>query len=68
MIMENNLNTAKRNNTELLQNDSLKVNLQIGVDFTLLSKSLKAFYKKKKIFIALLLRHAMYLVKKQIEK
>ena len=34
--MENNLNTAKRNNTELLQNDSLKVNLQIGVDFTLL--------------------------------
>lgn len=66
--MENNLNTAKRNNTELLQNDSLKVNLQIGVDFTLLSKSLKAFIKKKKIFIALLLRHAMYLVKKQIEK
>lgn len=66
--MENNLNTAKRNNTELSQNDSLKVNLQIGVDFTLLSKSLKAFYKKEKIFIALLLRHAMYLVKKQIEK
>ncbi len=51
MIMENNLNTAKRNNTELSQNDSLKVNLQIGVDFTLLSKSLKAFYKKKRFLL-----------------
>ncbi|EQF29091.1 hypothetical protein QEI_1582, partial [Clostridioides difficile CD129] len=53
--MENNLNTAKRNNTELLQNDSLKVNLQIGVDFTLLSKSLKAFYKKEKDFYCIAL-------------
>lgn len=53
--MENNLNTAKRNNTELSQNDSLKVNLQIGVDFTLLSKSLKAFYKKEKDFYCIAL-------------
>lgn len=53
--MENNLNIAKKNNTELLQNDSLKVNLQIGVDFTLLSKSLKAFYKKEKDFYCIAL-------------
>ncbi len=65
--MENNLNTAKRNNTELSQNDSLKVNLQIGVDFTLLSKSLKAFYKKKD-FYCIALAPCNVSSEKQIEK
>ncbi|MGO0884134.1 anthrax toxin lethal factor-related metalloendopeptidase [Clostridioides difficile] len=53
--MENNLITAKSNNIELSQKNLFKVNLQIGVDFTLLSKSLKAFYKKEEDFYCIAL-------------
>ncbi|MFL8674536.1 anthrax toxin lethal factor-related metalloendopeptidase [Clostridioides sp. GD02404] len=53
--MENNLIIAKSNNTKLTQKELIKVNLQIGVDFTLLSKSLKAFYKKEKDFYCIAL-------------